>query len=209
MNIGSEEQKGHDLAKETHALFNASSLKEQFIGNIEGRDINRGACDVVVTDGFVGNVVLKVCEGVFEFTMKMVAKEIVGTLTTERQKAQKALEAMIDHYDYSSQGGAPLLGIDGICIICHGSSGERAIKNALGVAARYARVKLNELIVKELESSPPVASDDEYGKRFAGSSDEDLARERALLPERNPDGQSRLLVSRSRCADHRHGSSTV
>jgi glycerol-3-phosphate acyltransferase PlsX len=151
MNIGSEEQKGHDLAKETHTLFNSSHLREQFIGNIEGRDINRGVCDVIVTDGFVGNVILKVCEGVFDFSMKMAAKELLGALSTERQRAQQALETLVQRYDYSSQGGAPLLGIDGICIICHGSSGDQAIKNALAVAARYAKAKLNELIVQELE----------------------------------------------------------
>src|SRR5919204_1456571 len=108
MNIGSEEQKGHDLAKETHTLFNNSHLREQFIGNIEGRDINRGACDVIVTDGFVGNVVLKVCEGVFDFSMKMVAKEVLGALVGERQHGQQALQALVERYDYSSQGGAPL-----------------------------------------------------------------------------------------------------
>jgi glycerol-3-phosphate acyltransferase PlsX len=161
MNIGSEEQKGHDLAKETHALFNSSALRDQFIGNVEGRDINRGACDVIVTDGFVGNVVLKVCEGVFEFAMKMAAKELLAVLDTERAKGQQALQALVERYDYSSQGGAPLLGIDGICIICHGSSGEQAIKNALAMAAQYARVKLNELIVRELETSPTVGTDDE------------------------------------------------
>src|SRR5712692_3613061 len=69
LNVGSEEQKGHDLAKDTHTLFNASRLRDRFIGNVEGRDINKGTCDVIVTDGFVGNVVLKVCEGVFEFMM--------------------------------------------------------------------------------------------------------------------------------------------
>jgi glycerol-3-phosphate acyltransferase PlsX len=151
LNIGAEEQKGHDLAKETHALFNSSHLREQFIGNIEGRDINRGACDVIVTDGFVGNVVLKVCEGVFDFAMKMAAKEVLGALAAERPQAQQALQALVERYDYSSQGGAPLLGIDGICIICHGSSSDQAIKNALGMAARYAKAKLNELIVQELE----------------------------------------------------------
>src|SRR5438552_2719845 len=151
MNIGSEEQKGHDLAKETHALFNSSHLREQFIGNIEGRDINRGVCDVIVTDGFVGNVVLKVCEGVFDFAMKMAAKEVLGALDAERPRAQQAFQALVERYDYSSQGGAPLLGIDGICIICHGSSGDQAIKNALGMAARYTKAKLNELIVQELE----------------------------------------------------------
>src|SRR5437667_11374020 len=161
MNVGSEEQKGHDLAKETHALFNGSSLREQFIGNVEGRDINRGVCDVIVTDGFVGNVVLKVSEGVFEFAAKMVAKEVLGALDAERGKGAQALQALVDRYDYSSQGGAPLLGIDGICIICHGSSGDQAIKNALRVAAQYASAKLNELIVSELETSPSVGGDDE------------------------------------------------
>jgi phosphate acyltransferase len=161
LNIGSEEQKGHDLAKETHTLFNSSALREQFIGNIEGRDINKGTCDVIVTDGFVGNIVLKVCEGVFEFSMKMVAKEVIGSLTNDRGQGQQALQGLLDRYDYSATGGAPLLGIDGICIICHGSSGERAIKNALAVAAKYARAKLNELIVEELATSPPVGGDDE------------------------------------------------
>jgi glycerol-3-phosphate acyltransferase PlsX len=161
MNVGSEEQKGHDLAKETHALFNSSPLREQFIGNIEGRDIQKGACDVVVTDGFVGNVVLKVCEGVFDFVMKMAAKEILNALDVERPKAQQALQALLDRYDYSTLGGAPLLGIDGICIICHGSSSDRAIKNALGVAAQYARSRLNEIIVQELAVSPPSGAEDE------------------------------------------------
>jgi glycerol-3-phosphate acyltransferase PlsX len=161
MNIGSEEAKGHDLAKETHALFNASRLKDRFVGNIEGRDINKGVCDVVVTDGFVGNVVLKVCEGVFDFVMRMVAKEVLGSLSAERQQAQGAIEALINRYDYHEAGGAPLLGIDGICIICHGSSGDRAIMNALGVAAHYAKAKLNELIVQELEASPPSGEEDE------------------------------------------------
>jgi glycerol-3-phosphate acyltransferase PlsX len=161
MNVGTEEAKGHDLAKQTHALFNASSLREQFIGNIEGRDIHKGVSDVVVTDGFVGNVILKVSEGVFEFVMKMASQEILGVLSAERGKAGAAIQALVNRYDYSEHGGAPLLGIDGICIICHGSSGDRAIKNALGVAARYARARLNEQIVRELASSPLVGADEE------------------------------------------------
>src|SRR5713101_367785 len=96
MNVGSEEQKGHDLAKETHALFNSSHLREQFIGNIEGRDIHKGVCDVVVTDGFVGNVVLKVCEGVFEFMMKKATQEILGILDVERARAQQALQVLVE-----------------------------------------------------------------------------------------------------------------
>jgi glycerol-3-phosphate acyltransferase PlsX len=161
MNIGSEEAKGHDLAKDTHTLFKSSSLKESFVGNIEGRDINRGVCDVIVTDGYVGNVVLKVSEGVADFVMKMVGKELMTTLGGEKDRGLLALKTLHDRYDYSSQGGAPLLGIDGICIICHGSSGDRAIMNALLMAAQHARVKINELIVKELESSPQPAPDEE------------------------------------------------
>jgi phosphate acyltransferase len=160
MNVGSEEQKGHDLAKETHALFNGSALRAQFVGNVEGRDIQKGAVDVVVCDGFVGNVVLKTSEGVFEFAMKMAFQEVLGALDVEREKAKQALENLVARYDYSAFGGAPLLGIDGVCIICHGSSGDRAIKNALGVAANYARAHLNELIVKELETSPSVSTDE-------------------------------------------------
>jgi phosphate acyltransferase len=157
LNVGSEEQKGHDLAKDTHALFNASPLKSQFIGNVEGRDINKGTADVIVTDGFVGNVVLKVSEGVFDFVMKMAAHELLSKLSAERDQAKQALQALVDRYDYHEHGGAPLLGIDGICIICHGSSSDKAIKNALGVAARYSRARLNARIVEELARAPAGA----------------------------------------------------
>lgn len=158
MNVGAEEQKGHDLAKETHTLFNSTAFREQFVGNVEGRDIHKGGCDVIVTDGFVGNVVLKVCEGVFEFMMKVASKEVLSALDVERGKAQQALQTLVSRYDYSEYGGAPLLGIDGICIICHGSSGDRAIKNALAVAARYASSGLNQMIVQELEASGMAVS---------------------------------------------------
>jgi glycerol-3-phosphate acyltransferase PlsX len=161
MNVGAEQEKGHDLARETHALFNASSLREQFLGNIEGRDLYRGGADVIVTDGFVGNVALKLSEGEFDFLVKMFVQHVIGALDTERGKAQKALQALIDQYDYNEHGGAPLLGIDGICIICHGSSGDKAIKNALAVAANYVRIKLNERIVQELATTLPAGTDDE------------------------------------------------
>lgn len=161
LNVGSEEAKGHDLAKDTNALFNASALRDSFIGNVEGRDISKGTCDVIVTDGFVGNVVLKVCEGVVEFMMKMVGKELAGALSVERDKGIQALKNLAARYDYAEHGGAPLLGIDGICIICHGSSDDKAIKNALAMAANYARLRLNERIVEELEAQPATAAGDE------------------------------------------------
>jgi glycerol-3-phosphate acyltransferase PlsX len=159
MNIGEEEGKGHDLAVETYALLKAG-LKERFVGNIEGRDIHRGAADVVVTEGFVGNVVLKTSEGVFDFLMKTVAKEIIGPLPNDQALGMKALHGVVARYDYSTFGGAPLLGVDGICIICHGSSKDVAIRNAIGVAAKNARLKLNEKIVQELAAMPQAGSDE-------------------------------------------------
>jgi phosphate acyltransferase len=155
INVGEETSKGHDLVRDTHALFNNSAWKPNFRGNIEGRDIHRGAVDVIVTDGFTGNVILKLCEGVFEFIMQMVKRDIVGALTTEREKGAAALKGLLAKYHYSSFGGAPLLGIDGICIICHGASDDRAIRNALGMASEYWKSKLNETIVAELEANPP------------------------------------------------------
>jgi phosphate acyltransferase len=158
LSIGEEEGKGNELTREAYDLIKKRPLN--FIGNVEGRDLYNAHVDVIVCDGFVGNVVLKTCEGVFEFVMKMAAQELLGALAAERDKAKQALQNLVNRYDYSTIGGAPLLGIDGICIICHGSSGELAIKNALGVAARYARARLNELIVKELASSPPDGEED-------------------------------------------------
>jgi glycerol-3-phosphate acyltransferase PlsX len=154
MNVGEEEGKGHDLVQKTYDLFRASPLNDRFAGNIEGRDIHRGAADVVVTDGFTGNVVLKLSEGVFEFVMSMVSREVLGALSTEKDRATAAVTGMLDRFHYSAVGGAPLLGIDGVCIICHGSSKERAIANAIGVAAQEVRTHVNDAIVQELEALP-------------------------------------------------------
>ncbi|HSQ54863.1 MAG TPA: phosphate acyltransferase PlsX [Gemmata sp.] len=154
MNVGEEEGKGHDLVQKSYDLFRASPMKDRFVGNIEGRDIHRGAVDVVVTDGFTGNVVLKLSEGVFEFVMSMVSQEVLAALQGEREKAKGAVKALLAKYHYSAFGGAPLLGVDGAAIICHGSSDDRAIANALGVAAQEVRVRVNDAIVKDLEALP-------------------------------------------------------
>lgn len=154
MNVGEEEGKGHALVQKTYDLFCNSPLKDRFVGNIEGRDIHRGTVDVVVTDGFTGNVVLKLCEGVFEFVVGLVSEGVVAPLPHDRDLAAQALKGLVAKYHYSAFGGAPLLGVEGVCIICHGSSKDRAIANALGAAALDVRVKLNEKIVAELESLP-------------------------------------------------------
>jgi glycerol-3-phosphate acyltransferase PlsX len=154
MNVGEEEGKGHDLVQKTYDLFRKSPLRERFVGNIEGRDIHRGAADVVVTDGFTGNVVLKLTQGLFEFVMNMVNQDVIGALDVEKGKAQAALQGLLGKYHYSAFGGAPLLGIEGVCIICHGSSKERAIANAVGLAAQEVRTHVNDAIVAELEALP-------------------------------------------------------
>jgi glycerol-3-phosphate acyltransferase PlsX len=155
MNVGEEEGKGHDLARDAFGLL-SSALKERFVGNVEGRDIHRGKCDVVVCDGFVGNVVLKLSEGVFEFVMKMVTQELAGALDGEKGKALAVLQNLVKRYDYHETGGADLLGIDGICIICHGSSRERAIFNALAVAEKHSAARVNERIVEEIAALTPA-----------------------------------------------------
>ena len=159
MNVGEEEGKGHELVRQTYDLFRNGPLKDSFVGNIEGRDIHRGAVDVVITDGFTGNVVLKLSEGVFEFVMNLVKENVIGALSAERDVGIAALKGLIGKYHYSNFGGAPLLGIDGVCIICHGSSKEAAFASALGVAAQNVRVALNEKIVAELEALPAVEGD--------------------------------------------------
>lgn len=160
MNVGEEEGKGHDLVQKTYDLFRKSPLADRFIGNVEGRDVHKGTVDVIVTDGFVGNVVLKHAEGQFEFLLSEVAKGLVGGLTAEKELAGKLLKQLVARFHYSTVGGVPLLGIDGVCIICHGSSDDRAITNALGAAAQGARVKLNEKIVEELASLPAMSEEE-------------------------------------------------
>ena len=148
MNIGSEDTKGTSLAKETAQLFRNSSLRDQFKGNIEGRDICRGLVDVIVCDGFVGNALLKCCEGVLDFVVKRVALELLGKLDSERQKAEEVLFGLYNRYHHSEVGAAPLLGIDGVCLIGHGASDARAVRNAIRNARIYTEV--NRTIVQEI-----------------------------------------------------------
>jgi glycerol-3-phosphate acyltransferase PlsX len=153
LNVGEEEVKGHPVVKEAHTLL--SQLGPRFKGNVEGRDVPRGTTQVVVCDGFVGNILLKYSESVVKFLMGTVQTEVLSQLSADREKVLGAWKALAVRYDWATYGGAPLLGTDGACIICHGSSGERAIKNALKVAAEFARVHLNEMIVQELQAATP------------------------------------------------------
>jgi glycerol-3-phosphate acyltransferase PlsX len=152
MNIGSEDGKGNDLYRETHQILSQLGLDGRYIGNVEGRGLYQGEADVLVCEGFVGNVVLKVSEGMADFMMQAVARSILGSLDAERDRAASALNDLARRYQYKEAGGAPLLGIDGICIICHGSSDGTAIANALRVAGTLKDRQLNSKIVEELSS---------------------------------------------------------
>jgi glycerol-3-phosphate acyltransferase PlsX len=158
LNVGAEEEKGTDLTKATRDLFKRSPVAERFVGNVEGRDIYEGHARVVVCEGFVGNVLLKAGEGAVEFlftTLKQELARLMPVLSTEDGRSiSTGLKDLKTRFEYQEFGGGPLLGINGACIICHGSSGARAIKNALRVAGTMAEDRLNQLIVEQLQ--PPA-----------------------------------------------------
>jgi len=146
LNIGEEESKGTEFMKEAHELFEKSRLN--FIGNIEGKDIFSGNCDIIVCDGFVGNVALKVSESLAEtvwvFLKRHLKSSLSGIIGTMLLK--KSFSRFKKKLDYSEYGGAPLLGVDGVVIIGHGRSNVRAIKNAIRVAKEEVEHKFNEKI---------------------------------------------------------------
>ena len=150
MNIGTEDGKGNELYREAHQLLAASSLKNSYIGNVEGRGLYHGEADVVICEGFVGNVVLKVSEGMAQFMMQSVMQTLHQALDTERDQGAAALKGLARNYEYSESGGAPLLGIDGVAIICHGASDGRSIANALKVASTFRDRDINGQIVQDI-----------------------------------------------------------
>ena len=152
LNVGEEETKGTDFIKETHALLSGSKLN--FTGNIEGRDIFVGDIDVILCDGFVGNVILKVSESVIDTLVKLLKQGIKSSIIASIGAAltMTAFNSLKKKMDYAEYGGALLLGVDGRCIISHGSSNAKPIKNAIRVAAESKTQDVNKHIVEELES---------------------------------------------------------
>lgn len=153
LSIGEEEHKGNELTKAATPLLKL--LPINFIGNVEGRDLYRGSVDVVVCDGFTGNVALKISEGVAELVMHSLRESLTSSLLGKvgAYLAKGGFRKFKRRVDYSEYGGAPLLGVKGVCIICHGSSNTNAMKNAIRVAAEFAREKLNAKIEDELHRS--------------------------------------------------------
>ncbi len=150
LSIGEEEHKGNELTRNATPLL--KSLPISFIGNVEGRDLFTGKADVVVCDGFIGNVALKVSEGLIEVIKVMLKESLQASITRQLGYvlSRAAFTDFKKRVDYSEYGGAPLLGIRGVCIICHGRSNANAIKNAIRVAAEFAEHRINDRIESEL-----------------------------------------------------------
>ena len=150
LSIGEEETKGNELTREAFQLL--KQLPLNFVGNVEGRDLYNGQVDVIVADGFVGNVALKISEGVANLVRTTLKETLKATITRQvgyllSRSAFADFKKRLDHTEY---GGAPLLGVKGVCFITHGSSNANAIKNAIRVAVEFAEHRINEKIEKEL-----------------------------------------------------------
>ena len=159
LSIGEEETKGNDLTREAFQLL--KQLHLNFIGNVEGRDLYNGQVDVIVADGFVGNVALKISEGVANLVRTALKESLKATITRQvgallSRSAFTDFKKRLDHTEY---GGAPLLGVRGVCIITHGSSNANAMKNAVRVAAEFSRSKVNDSIERSLASLHPAAAE--------------------------------------------------
>ena len=159
LSIGEEEVKGNELTREAFQLL--KQLPLNFVGNVEGRDLYNGQVDVIVADGFVGNVALKISEGVANLVRTTLKESLKATITRQvgallSRSAFKDFKKRLDHTEY---GGAPLLGVKGACIITHGSSNANAIKNAVRVAAEFAERGINDSIERGLAALRPAAVD--------------------------------------------------
>jgi len=157
LSIGEEETKGNELTKEAFKLLTETQLN--FIGNVEGRDVMSGKADVIVCDGFIGNVVLKISEAVAESIGHMI-RENVGKSILRKigyLMMRPAFQSLKHRIDYAQYGGAPLLGVNGVSIISHGRSSDFAIKNAIRVAAEFARSEVNRHIHEDIISNMEYA----------------------------------------------------
>ena len=149
LSVGEEEGKGNSLVKKTTELLKQDD-SINFIGNVESRDLVKGACDVMICEGFVGNVVLKLIEGVGEGMMKMLVSALLEQMPDRKEEILTAVNKISHMYDANQYGGAPLLGVDGIWIICHGASDRLGIKNAIRVVKELAADKVNQHITEIL-----------------------------------------------------------
>jgi glycerol-3-phosphate acyltransferase PlsX len=150
LSVGEEEIKGNELTRAVYDRLKA--LPVHFVGNVEGGDLFSGKVDVIVCDGFVGNIALKICEGLATEIVKFLRKTYKSSFASQvgYLLSKGAMKGIRQKMDYSEYGGAPLLGVRGVCVIGHGRSNANAVKNAIRVAAGLARARINERIEQEL-----------------------------------------------------------
>ncbi len=159
LSIGEEDAKGTAMVKSARKLMRDEPLIN-FIGNIEGRDIFKGVCDVVVCDGFVGNIVLKFTEGMAEGLFQMIIAEVQQSAPEVLTQFEPVMKKIYKRHDWQEYGGAPLLGVGGYSLICHGRSKAKAIKNAIRVGKQLEAAKVNEHIVERIAKSIPVSDEE-------------------------------------------------
>jgi len=157
MNIGEEDAKGNNLVKKTRELLKSDS-NINFVGNLEGRDIFEGKCDVVVCEGFLGNVILKMTESLVNMIFTAIGSEMKNQNLLMAWWFKKIAKDVLKKYDYHEYGGALLLGVNGISVICHGSSKARTIKNAILACKKFADKQINETIVECLSQTTVKAN---------------------------------------------------
>jgi glycerol-3-phosphate acyltransferase PlsX len=162
MSIGQEDAKGNELVKRTRDLIK-SDTRINFVGNIEGRDIFQNKCDVVICEGFVGNVILKLTEGCVDGLFNAIKQELKQEKPRLALKFKPIILRIYRKYDYNEYGGALLLGVNGTALICHGSSKGRTIRNAILISKRYFTEKLNDKIIDYLSSSNVRTPDEQQG----------------------------------------------
>ncbi|MFC1594304.1 phosphate acyltransferase PlsX [Candidatus Omnitrophota bacterium] len=153
LNIGEEQSKGTGIVKEAYTLLEQSSVN--FIGNVEGKELFSGNCDCIITDGVVGNVALKVSESLAEVIMQLFKREVLNSFWGKVGMLFmiNCFRRLKKNMDYSEYGGAPLLGVNGIVIIGHGRSSEKAIKNAIRATKKEVEARINEAIIEEIRSA--------------------------------------------------------
>jgi glycerol-3-phosphate acyltransferase PlsX len=153
LSIGEEPSKGNDLTREAHRLLKAAPLN--FIGNVEGREIYSGVADVIVCDGFTGNVVLKTSEGLVETVETLLGDELRGTFSSQvgYLLSRRAFRRFRRRVDYSEYGGAPLLGVAGLAIVGHGRSSAKAVRNAVAMASRFATGSFIQHVQQEIAAA--------------------------------------------------------
>jgi len=159
MSIGQEDAKGNEVVKKARE-FMKSDPKVNFVGNIEGRDIFKGTCDVAVCEGFVGNVILKLTEGLVDGLFRAIKHELVTEKLRLAMKFKPVIASIYKKYDYNEYGGALLLGVNGTALICHGASESRTIKNAILASKKYYIKKINEKIIEYLRSTSIRTTDE-------------------------------------------------